>query len=469
MNAAPAAVAPCTKCAVHTESVFRVSGMCCAEEAAILERRLRPIAGVDALSADILGQKLHVSYDGAVLTASRIVDAVAETGMHAWLEHDGPAKPPESRLDTARLALAGAAIGVGFAVQLAGGGARWSWPAFALAIALAGVAPARKAWLSLKRRSLDIQVLMVVAVAGAIAIGEWAEGATVVWLFAVSQWLEVRTMERARHAIREVLALAPAEARVKSGAHEHVVPVDRVAIGATIVVRPGEKIPLDGLVVAGRSDVNQAPITGESLPVERGPGDEIYAGTINGRGALDVRVTRAVRDTTLARIVHLVESAQAQRAPAQLFIDRFARWYTPAVVAVAAAVFVVPVAILGQPAAAWAYRALGAAGRGVPVRAGHLHAGVDCRCARHRRQARGAGQGRRAPRAAGVSAHRGVRQDRYAHPRRADRRGGHRAPAGYRRRRVAGRRRRRIAIRAPGRPGRRGRGCPPWTRRRRRR
>jgi Zn2+/Cd2+-exporting ATPase len=357
VSAAPAAVAPCTKCAVHTESVFRVSGMCCAEEAAILERRLRPIAGVDALSADILGQKLHVSYDGAVLTASRIVDAVAETGMHAWLEHDGAAKAPESRLDTARLALAGAAIAVGFAVQLAGG-AGWSWPAFALAIALAGVAPARKAWLSLKRRSLDIQVLMVVAVAGAIAIGEWAEGATVVWLFAVSQWLEVRTMERARQAIREVLALAPAEARVKSGAHEHVVPVDRVAIGATIVVRPGEKIPLDGLVAAGRSDVNQAPITGESLPVERGPGDEIYAGTINGRGALDVRVTRAVRDTTLARIVHLVESAQAQRAPAQLFIDRFARWYTPAVVAVAAAVFVVPVAILGQPAAAWAYRAL---------------------------------------------------------------------------------------------------------------
>ena len=224
------------------------------------------------------------------------------------------------------------------------------------------------------------------------------------------------------------MALAPAEARVKSGVHEHVVPVDRVAIGATIVVRPGEKIPLDGLVAAGRSDVNQAPITGESLPVERGPGDEVYAGTINGRGALDVRVTRAVRDTTLARIVHLVETAQAQRAPAQLFIDRFARWYTPAVVAVAAAVFVVPVAILGQPAGGLGLPRAGAAGRGVPVRAGHLHAGVDRRCARHRCQARGARQGRRAPRTAGVRAHRGVRQDRYAHARRADGRAGDRAP-----------------------------------------
>ena len=123
-------------------------------------------------------------------------------------------------------------------------------------------------------------------------------------------------------------------------------------------MRPGEKIPLDGVVTSGRSEINQAPITGESLPVERGPGQEVYAGTINGQGALDIRVTRAVRDTTLARIVHLVETAQAQRAPAQQFIDRFARWYTPAVVAVAAAVFLVPVVALGLPAALWGYRAL---------------------------------------------------------------------------------------------------------------
>jgi Cd2+/Zn2+-exporting ATPase len=127
--------------------------------------------------------------------------------------------------------------------------------------------------------------------------------------------------------------------------------------GATIVVAPGQKVPLDGIIVAGTSDVNQAPITGESLPVPRGAGDEVFAGTINGQGALDVRVTRAVRDTTLARIVHLVEAAQAQRAPAQQFIDRFARWYTPAVVLAALALFLVPVAA-GGSAAAWGYRAL---------------------------------------------------------------------------------------------------------------
>ena len=358
---------------------------------------------------------------------------------------------------------------MGFAAQLAGGGAALVVAGLRLAIALAGVAPARKAWLSLKRRSLDIQVLMVVAVAGAMAIGEWAEGATVVWLFAISQWLEVRTMERAREAIREVMALAPVEARVKNGAHEHVVPVDRVAIGATIVVRPGEKIPLDGLVVAGRSDVNQAPITGESLPVERGPGDEVYAGTINGRGALDVRVTRAVRDTTLARIVHLVETAQAQRAPAQLFIDRFARWYTPAVVAVAAAVFVVPVAILGQPAAAWGYRAL-------------VLLVVACPCALVISTPVSIVAALATAARRGVLVKGGAHLERLASVRTVafDKTGtlthgeptvvrGHRAPAGHRRRRAAGRRRRRIAIRAPGRPGRRGRGCPPRTRRRRRR
>ena len=357
MNASATAV-PCTKCAVHTESVFRVSGMCCAEEAAILERRLRPLAGVDGLSADVLGQKLHVSYDAAVLTASRIADAVAETGMRAWLEHDAPVVAPESRRESVRLIAAGVAIAAGLVVQAVAAEPRWSWLLFAAAIVLAGIQPARKAWLSLRRRTLDIHVLMVVAVAGGVAIGEWAEAATVVALFAVSQWLEVRTLERARNAIRDVLSLAPSEARVRSGGHDHLVPVERVAPGATLIVKPGEKVALDGVVLAGRSDLNQAPITGESLPVERGPGDEVFAGTINGRGALDVRVTRAVKDTTLARIVHLVESAQAQRAPAQQFIDRFARWYTPAVVTIAAALFLVPVAVMGLPAATWGYRAL---------------------------------------------------------------------------------------------------------------
>ena len=166
------------------------------------------------------------------------------------------------------------------------------------------------------------------------------------FLFAVAQALEARTLDRARNAIRALMDLTPADALVRDAAGERRVGVDDIAIGAVIVVRPGEKIPLDGEVVAGQSAVNQAPVTGESLPVDKAPGDEVFAGTINGRGALDVRVTRLRRDTTLARIIHLVERAQAQRAPAQTLVERFARVYTPAVIALAAAVAVVPPLVL---------------------------------------------------------------------------------------------------------------------------
>jgi Cd2+/Zn2+-exporting ATPase len=327
-TATQAAPVVCTKCAVHAESVFRVAGLDCAEEAVILERRLMPLAGMERLAVDVMGQKLRVSYDAAVLSAARIAEAVAETGMRAWLEHERPAETPASADGRWPLAAAGAAAAAGVALQMFAADAPWAWPAFALAIALAGRQPFRKALNSLRRRTLDIHVLMLLAVTGALALGEWAEAATVVWLFAASQWLEVRTMERAREAIRAVITLAPTDALVKHDDHEHRTPVECVLPGAIVLVAPGEKIPLDGVVVAGHSDVNQAPITGESLPVDRGPGGEVFAGTINGHGALEVRVTRAVRDTTLARIVHLVETAQAERAPAQQFIDRFAQWYT---------------------------------------------------------------------------------------------------------------------------------------------
>ena len=358
MSTAAQAVPVCTQCAIHVESVFHVAGMCCADEALLLERRLGPLAGVERLSVDVIGQKMHVAYDAAVLTSARITDAVAEIGMRAWLEHERPVDPPASADDMWPLALAGVVAGVGVGLQLLVADARWAWPSFALAIVVAGRQPFRKALNSVRRRTLDIHVLMLLAVAGALALGDWAEAATVVWLFAASQWLEVRTMERAREAIRSVITLAPTEALVRHGGHEHRMPVSRIAPGAILLVAPGEKIPLDGVVTAGHSDVNQAPITGESLPVDRAPGDEVFAGTINGHGALELRVTRAVRDTTLARIVHLVETAQTERAPAQQFIDRFARWYTPAVVVAAALVFLVPVVLLGAPAGAWAYRAL---------------------------------------------------------------------------------------------------------------
>jgi Cd2+/Zn2+-exporting ATPase len=205
---------------------------------------------------------------------------------------------------------------------------------------------------------LDINTLMIVAVAGALVLGERLEAATVVFLFAVAQWLELRTMERARQAIRALMDLSPREAVVRRNAVEARCTVDEIRVGDEMLIRPGDKVPLDGVITAGQSDVNEAPLTGESLPIDKGPGDQVFAGTINGHGALDVRVTRLVRDTRLARIIHLVETAQASRAPVQAFVDRFARVYTPAVLALALVVAVVPPVVVDGDAASWVYRAL---------------------------------------------------------------------------------------------------------------
>jgi Cd2+/Zn2+-exporting ATPase len=234
----------------------------------------------------------------------------------------------------------------------------WTAPLFVAAAIVGSVFPAQRAVQSIRKGRLDINALMVVAVIGAVAISQWEEAAMVVSLFAAAQWLEARSLDRARTAIGRLLDLVPADVLVRDDRGEHRVGIDLVEPGALMIVRPGDRIPLDGVVRGGRSDVNQAPITGESLPVEKTEGDEVFAGTINGHGALTVAVTRRRADTTLARIVHLVESAQAQRAPTQQFIDRFAAWYTPAVVMLAVMVATVPALLLGAAFDAWLYRAL---------------------------------------------------------------------------------------------------------------
>ena len=234
----------------------------------------------------------------------------------------------------------------------------WAAPVFIVASVVGAVFPAQRAWQSLKRRSLDINVLMVIAVAGAIAIKQYEEAARVVSLFAAAQWLEAQSLDRARQAIGKLLDLAPSVVLIRDDQGEREIDIEAVRPGAMMIVKPGEKIALDGIVRNGRSDVNQAPITGESLPVEKTEGDDVFAGTINGHGALTVAVTRRRADTTLAHIVHLVESAQAKRAPMQTFIDRFAAWYTPSVVILALLVATVPVLLLAQPFDSWLYRAL---------------------------------------------------------------------------------------------------------------
>jgi len=350
----------CTVCDLHAESTFTVEGMDCREEVALLERRFKNLRGLEAFSADLMGRRLHVKYDAAKLSASTIADAVADAGMRAWLEHEEPIAVGDEAARRRRLFLwiAGATFAAGFALE-ALAAPFWAVRAtFAASMVFGATLTLRKAWMAARVRSLDINVLMIVAAVGAVALGQWSEGAAVIFLFAVAQTLEARTLERARSAIRALMDLTPTSALVRDAAGERRVDVDAVAPGTMIVVRPGEKIPLDGEVVAGDSAVNQAPVTGESLPADKRPGDEVFAGTINGRGALDVRVTRIRRDTTLARIIHLVERAQAQRAPSQTFVERFAAIYTPAVIALAAGLALVPPLAMGGDWQTWIYRAL---------------------------------------------------------------------------------------------------------------
>jgi Zn2+/Cd2+-exporting ATPase len=348
----------CSVCELHAESVFKIEGMDCHEEVAILERRLKTLAGLERLDADVVGQRLRVQYDAAKLTTSRIAEAVAQTGMRAWLEHEEPRAAAPSAWRIRLVALSGAALIVGLALQIAGVTGSLAWVPFLAAVVLAGTQTVRRAWTSLAARRLDIHVLMMIAVAGAVALGEWAEGASVVFLFALAQVLETRAMERARGAIRALMDLSPADALVRRGGADEIIPVDEARVGDVVIVRPGEKIPLDGRIRAGTSHVNQAPITGESLPVEKGLGDEVFAGAINGRGALEVEVTRLRRDSTLARIIHLVERAQTERAPIQSFVDRFARIYTPIVLIGAVAIATVPPLFFGGLWSTWIYRSL---------------------------------------------------------------------------------------------------------------
>jgi Cd2+/Zn2+-exporting ATPase len=348
----------CATCELHAEAVFRVEGMDCHEEVVILERRLKPLVGLEAISADVIGQRLHVQYDAAKLTTADMVDAVGQTGMRMWLEHDEPrASAPDVRARFWLTVVSGAALTAGL------GAAALERPVpaalcFVAGALVGGVYPARRAVTALRTRTLDINVLMVIAVAGALALGEWFEASSVVFLFALAQWLEARTLERARQAIRALVDLTPRDAIVKADGVERRAPIEAISVGDAVIVRPGDKVPLDGTIVAGHSDINEAPMTGESLPVDKGPGDEAYAGTINGRGSLELRVTRVGPDTRLARIIHLVEAAQSRRAPVQSFVDRFARIYTPAVIALAVVVAVVPPLVAGADVGTWLYRSL---------------------------------------------------------------------------------------------------------------
>jgi Cd2+/Zn2+-exporting ATPase len=345
--------------AVNTR--IRIEQMDCPTEERLIRDALGRLPGVAALQFNLLQRVLTVSHDEGVL--AQVLPAISALGFTPQVEGESaapqpvaaPAKKPWWPLTLAAV-LATASEVVHFATL----GPDWLVALLAVAaIGLCGLNTYKKGWIALKNRNLNINALMSIAVTGAVLIGQWPEAAMVMVLFTLAELIEARSLDRARNAIRGLMDLAPPRATVKQadGAWQEV-DVQAIGLGAVVRARPGERISLDGEVVGGSSTVNQAPITGESLPVEKRAGDTVFAGTINEAGSLEFRVTAVARDTTLARIIHAVEEAQGSRAPTQRFVDQFSRIYTPAVFAFALAVAVLPPLVLGGTWFDWIYRAL---------------------------------------------------------------------------------------------------------------
>ncbi|MBN1964279.1 MAG: heavy metal translocating P-type ATPase [Anaerolineae bacterium] len=378
---------------------LNITGMDCADCALTLEKSVARLHGVTTCQVNFSTGTMHVEsttaseddvaariralgYNIATPGAPTATAVPDLTGLH------GLVRFLLSRRDTRLALIAGALVLAGAGLSLL----NVPWPVIAalhvLGIVLAGTPILVNGWRALLLgREVTINLLMSIATVGALVIGETAEAATVIILFAIGEALEGYSTERARYSLQSLLTLVPQEAIALRpcidcdehlgqdgyeggpcpfcGTHETRLPVGQLQIGDTILIPPGDRIPMDGRVTSGTSAVNQAPITGESAPVDKAVNDEVFAGSINGAGTLEVVVTRLAADNTLSRIIHLVQEAQAQRAPTQRFIDRFAQWYTPAVVVLAAGIALVPPLFFNAPfwnppdgSAGWLYRSL---------------------------------------------------------------------------------------------------------------
>lgn len=346
----------------HSEEdkkVYRLENLTCTSCAAKFEKNVKCLSNVKDAQVNFGASKITV-YGKASITELEEAGAFDKIKVREERQWIAPTEKIAfwKKRENQQLILSGFLLILGAISSLTQGEERFLTIALYLSsILIGGWDLFREGIKNLIRLQFDMKVLMTIAILGAAGIGEWSEGATVVILFAISESLERFSMERARRSIRSLMEIAPKQATVRRNGEEIILPVDEIEVGDLMLVKPGQKISMDGIVSHGSSYVNQAPITGESIPVTKEKSDEVYAGTINQEGYLEIQVTKRVEDTTLAKIVHLVEEAQAERAPAQAFVDRFARYYTPAILLLAIFIAAVPPLFVGGWAD-WIYRGL---------------------------------------------------------------------------------------------------------------
>jgi Zn2+/Cd2+-exporting ATPase len=335
---------------------FDIEGMDCGSCAKSIENHLNTLPSVKNVSVNFSTGKMKIEHSGSV---EGIMTEVSKIGYKASLQSNKKSiQRNKKKNENGLVILSGVLIALGFIGSFNGISALMSAILYAIAMVISGYKPVKSAFYAIKSRSLDMNVLMSAAAIGAALIGEWLEGATVVWLFAIGNYLQTKSIERTRNSIRNLMDLAPSEAWVQVGSEIIKKPVEEITIGDSIIVKPGDKIPLDGEIIQGESSVNQAPITGESIPVDKNIGDTVYAGTINEHGSLEIKVTKLVEDTTISKIIHLVEEAQEQKAPTEAFIDKFASIYTPVVFILALAVMVLPPLLGFGTWGEWFYKGL---------------------------------------------------------------------------------------------------------------
>lgn len=359
---------------------YKVKGMDCSEEISVLKKELDSRDGVIALDFDILNARITVTFDSQKISEQQIISSIDSTGMKAvpWEKRSDQQQTESFWQSKGRLTMTCLSAGfllAGFIIHwyvhgnfldvlLGGLGKEHITPLISIVLYICAIIAGAwyvtpKAVFAARKLQPDMNLLMVVAMIGAMILGEWFEGAMVSLLFALSLLLEHWSVERSRRAISSLIEMTPKTARYRDESGQiRNVEVEYIPIGATVIVRPGEKMPLDGTVLSGSTTVNQAPITGESMPVKKNVNDAVYAGTINQDGAIEIKATKNASDTTLARIIHMVEEAQSRRAPSQQWVDKFAYYYTPAMMALAAAIAILPPLLFADDWSEWIYRGL---------------------------------------------------------------------------------------------------------------